>query len=113
MVSFPPGCQCTPWETIAVDCIGLWVIELHGSKEIKLLAITSINISTKLLDIDHLTMKTSAKCAHSFKNGWLSHYPRPLNVIHDNGLEFIGRPFQQLLCHAGITSKPTTSHNPT
>ena len=71
-----------------------------------------INVSTNLLEIDHLTAKTSAECANSLKNGWLSWYPRPLNIIHDNGHEFIGHTSQQLLCCAGIESKPTTSHNP-
>ena len=54
----------------------------------------------------------SLECAHGFDNGWLSRYPRPLHVIHDNGPELVRQAFQHLLRHAGITSKPTTSHNP-
>ena len=81
-------------------------------KDIKVLALTTIDIATNLLEIEHLSMKTLLKCAHGFDNGWLSHYPRPLHVIHDNGPEFIRHPFQQLLCHASIMSKPTTLHNP-
>ena len=73
---------------------------------------TMIDVSTNLLEIDHLTTKPSAECANSLDNGWLSWYPRPLNVIHYNGPEFNGHTFQQLLRHARIISKPTTSHNP-
>ena len=108
----PWDANITPWQTIAVDCISPWVIELHGGKEIKLLAMTTINISTNLLKIGHLTTKTSIKCANSLENGWLSQYPRPLNVILINGPEFIIHTFRQLLCCARIKSKPMTSHNP-
>ena len=49
---------------------------------------------------------------HSLENSCLSQYPRPLNIIHDNGPKFIRHTFQKLLCHARIKLKPTTSHNP-
>ena len=35
-----------------------------------------------------------------------------MQVIHDQGSEFMGAPFQDLLCHAGIRSVPTTAYNP-
>ena len=35
-----------------------------------------------------------------------------MQVIHDQGSEFMGAPFQDLLCHAGIKSVPTTARNP-
>ena len=65
----------TPWQTVAIDCIGPWVIELRGGKEIKVLALTTIDIATNLLEIEHLSTKTSLECAHGFDNGWLSRYP--------------------------------------
>ena len=54
----------------------------------------------------------SAKCARAFENGWLSRYPRPMRVIHDQGSEFMGAPFQDLLRRAGIKSVLTTACNP-
>ena len=45
----------TPWQTIAIDCIGPWVIELRGGKDIKVLALTTIDIATNLLEIEHLS----------------------------------------------------------
>ena len=111
----PRTAPFTPWQTVAIDCIGPWVIELRGGgggEEIKVHALTTIDIATNLLEIEHLSTKTSLECAHAFDNGWLSRYPRPLHVIHDNGPEFIGQAFQHLFRRAGITSKPTTSHNP-
>ena len=39
-------------------------------------------------------------------------YPRPVLAIHDQGSEFTGSAFQDLLAHARIKSSPATSHNP-
>ena len=83
-----------------------------GGGDIKVHALTTIDIATNLLKIEHLSTKTSLECAHGFDNGWLWRYPRPLHVIHDHGPECIGHSFQELLHRASITSKPTTSHNP-
>ena len=35
-----------------------------------------------------------------------------MRVIHDQQSEFMGAPFQDLLCGAGIKSVPTTTSNP-
>ena len=37
-----------PWQTVAVDCIGPWVIKLRGGKEIKVITLTTIDIVTNL-----------------------------------------------------------------
>ena len=97
------------WQAVVVDCTGPWVIEL--GKEINFLALTSINTSPNLLEIAYLTTKTSQECARAFEDGWLSCYACPLNIIHDNGPEFIGSSFQQLLQCASIESTAATSHN--
>ena len=56
--------------------------------------------------------KTSKHIAEQFANCWLAQYLRPLKCIHDNGGEFIGWNFQELLTRYGIKSKPTTVKNP-
>ncbi len=56
--------------------------------------------------------KTAAHVARQFENTWLARYPRPLHVIHDQGGEFIGWHFQQMLQNNGIHSHPTSSKNP-
>ena len=43
---------------------------------------------------------------------WLSRYPRPMQCIFDNGSEFLGKEFQELLESFGITPVPTTVRNP-
>jgi transposase InsO family protein len=56
--------------------------------------------------------KTSAHVALQFENAWLARYPRPIECIFDQGGEFIGRPFQQVLLTHGILPRPTTVKNP-
>ncbi|KAL7474006.1 hypothetical protein ACHAW6_000008, partial [Cyclotella cf. meneghiniana] len=55
----------------------------------------------------------AASCANQFDINWLCHYPRPTEVGHDNGSEFIAKEFQELLASYNIQSKPTTVKNPT
>ena len=87
-------------------------IELRGGRDYTIRALTTIDVTTNLLEIEPITTQTSAECARAFENGWLSHYPRPIRVVHDQGSEFMGAPFQDLLRRAGIKSVPTTAHNP-
>ena len=50
--------------------------------------------------------------AQQFANCWLSRYPWPQKCVHDNGGEFTGWEFQQLLEQCRIQDAPTTSRNP-
>ena len=54
----------------------------------------------------------SGSIATLFGNEWLSRYPRPRRVVHDNGGEFVGYKFQELLDNYGILSVPITVKNP-
>jgi hypothetical protein len=61
-----------------------------------------------------LTPTTSSKTvATQFDISWLCCYPRPTEVGYNNGKEFIGEEFQELLVSCNITGKPTTVKNPT
>ena len=108
----PRNAQTPPWHTVATDCVGPWVIALRGGREFSLRALTSIDITTNLLELEPLVNQTSESCAQAFAVGWLSRYPRPVQVVHDQGTEFMGQAFQDLLRRAGIKSVPTTARNP-
>ena len=108
----PREVNSAPWSDVATDCIGPWVIELRGGRDYSLRTLTSIDITTNLLEIEPIVTQTAAECARAFENGWLSRYPRPLRVIHDQGSEFMGSAFQDLLRQARIKSVPTTARNP-
>ena len=108
----PRKAKSAPWSDVATNCIGPWVIELHGGCDYSLQALMMIDITTNLLEIEPIVVQTAAECACTFENGWLSRYPCPVHVIHHQGSEFMGLAFQDLLCRAGIKSVPMTAHNP-
>ena len=100
------------WHDNALDCIGPWTINLRGGKQFEILVLTTMDTATNLLENEPLRTKTASECARAFDNGWLARYPRPVRVIHDQGSEFTGSVFQELLARAGIKSSPATSRNP-
>ena len=100
-----------PWREVAVDLIGPWTIRL-GGQETTFQALTIIDTVTNLTELVRLNNKTSAHVANQFENTWLSRYPRPLRCIHDQGGEFTGWPFQQVLQRHGIQSHCISSKNP-
>ena len=68
---------------------------------------------TNLLEIAHVKpTKTSAKTVHVFDTTWLSRYPRPSKVVCDEGPEFVGFEWDDLLAKAGIKKSFITSRNP-
>ncbi|KAG7346017.1 reverse transcriptase RNA-dependent DNA polymerase [Nitzschia inconspicua] len=100
-----------PWQDVAVDLIGPWTISV-GNKKHTFSALTIIDMVTNLVEVIRIENKSAAHVAMHFENHWLSKYPRPLNVIHDQGGEFIGDDFQHRLRVHGINSKPITAKNP-
>ena len=57
-------------------------------------ALTSIDPTMNLLEIEELPQKTAQACVDAFESGWLAHYPHPARCIHDQGSEFLGAEFQ-------------------
>lgn len=108
-----PGRQAplVPWNEVAIDLIGPWKIDVQGV-EVEFKALTCIDPVTNLVELIRIDNKTAAHVSQQFENCWLSRYPRPNRCIHDNGGEFTGWEFQELLQRAGIQDVPTTSYNP-
>jgi transposase InsO family protein len=86
------------WSEVAVDMI--------------VSALTIIDLVTNLVEIVHVTNKTSDAITAHFVNAWLACYPKPMSCIHDPGLEFIGWNFQEMLHRNNIQSRCTTTKNP-
>ena len=97
-----------PWHEVHVDCIGPWMIDLSGGCEYQFNALTSIDPTRNLLEIEELPRRTAQACMDAFESGWLAHCPQPTRCIHDQGPEFIGAEFQRLLLQVGIKSVPTS-----
>ena len=70
--------RSSPWSEVATDCIGPWNIKLHGGHDYTIRALTTVDITTNLLEIEPITTQMAAECARAFENGWLSRYPWPM-----------------------------------
>ncbi|POM79703.1 Pol protein [Phytophthora palmivora] len=93
-----------PWDIVHVDLIGPYEGSGYG--------ITMIDQATRWLEVGIQSDKESLTTAESFDREWLCRYPRPRKVVYDQGPEFTGNEFQELLRSYGIKSKPITSKNP-
>ena len=100
-----------PWQHVAVDLISPWSMTI-GHNEVNFIALTTVDTVTNLAEITRLSNKTSSHVALQFVNSWLARYPRPVYCSHDQGGEFIGWEFQNMLNRYGIRPRPTTSKNP-
>jgi Integrase zinc binding domain len=100
-----------PWEEVHVDCIGPWTLDFQG-REVTIDALTCIDPVSNLAELLRIDNKTAAHVAMKFVNNWLARYPRPGRCIHDNGPEFIGFAFKQMLHVNGIADKPVSKLNP-
>ena len=102
----PPRTNRTvnPFDIVHVDLIGPYGDGYYG--------ITMIDQATRWLEVAVQPNKESLTTAESFDREWLCRYPRPRQVVHDQGLEFTGEEFQELLRSYGLKSKPITAKNP-
>ena len=106
----------TPFDAVQVDCCGPWKIGVQCKRPKKTVtrkvhAVTIIDDAMAWPEVVQLEAKTAYHLAKKFDLQWLCRYPRPKMVIFDNGGEFIGKEFQELLCSYGIEQKPTTVLN--
>ena len=70
----PHKAESAPWSDVATDCIGPWIIELHGGHDYSLHALTTIDVTTNLLEIEPIVTQTTTECAQALENGWLSRH---------------------------------------
>ena len=103
--------ETVPWNTIQIDTIGPWIMK-KNKLELEFLATTIIDPVTCWPEFVLATSKSAVSAANALDTQWLCRYPLPAFCIHDNGTEFTGKEFQELLQSYGIISKPTTVKNP-
>ena len=107
----PREANLVPWNEVCIDLIGPWTIVVNG-QVLEFKALTSIDPVTNIAELIRIENKTSKHVSEQFENSWLARYPRPNRCIHDNGGEFLGYEFQELLGRMGVQSVPTTVKNP-
>lgn len=103
--------DATPWQEVHVDLIGPWKVEVN-ELEVEFNALTCIDPVSNLTELIRIENKTADHIARKFEQCWLARYPWPEVCVHDNGNEFVGWEFQQLLEQCAIRDRPTTSRNP-
>ena len=103
--------RLAPWTEVAIDLIGPWKLELNG-REYEFNALTCIDTVTNLVELIRVDKKTASHIRSKFEQVWLARYPWPQRCVHDNGGEFVGASFQELLEAANIRDVPTSSRNP-
>ena len=101
-----------PWNTICVDTIGPYSVKTKHDKELNLLAITICDPATGWFEVAEIRDKSATQTAKVLDQVWFCRYPRPLRCITDNGTEFLGTEFQELLRSYGVQHLPTTIKNP-
>jgi hypothetical protein len=117
-IPLPTHRDYAPWEEIHVDLIGPWDVRYNSSSVPgktaieKIQALTIIDKGTGWPELIAIHNKTSYHVAISFDSEWLCRYPRPYRVVYDNGAEFTGQEFQELLESYGIKPVATTVRNP-
>ena len=116
--------ELQPFDLLSVDLCGPWkcrfAIEIITdddkvaikTKEARIWALTMIDEVTMWPEIAQIQTKESAEVSRLVDRDWFCRYPRPLYCIHDNGKEFFGREFEEMLSSYGVKSKPTTVKNP-
>ncbi|KAL7568657.1 hypothetical protein ACA910_021659 [Epithemia clementina (nom. ined.)] len=103
--------QGNPWANIAVDLIGPWTVSIQNQK-LTFQALTIIDTVTNLCKLICINDKTARHVGLQLENAWLSRYPRPVRCLFDQGGEFIGQGFSQVLRNHGIKPVPLTAKNP-
>ncbi|MDY6959585.1 MAG: integrase [Halobacteriota archaeon] len=102
-----------PWEHLCVDMIGSYKIAVAGRPVLEMMAITMIDPATGWFEIAQSNTKRADIVANKVEIQWLTRYPWPTRITFDNGGEFKGSEFQELIQQEyGIKARPTTARNP-
>ena len=101
-----------------VDCAGTWTIRVKNKingkiTEYKIHILSIVDVATNCPKFVPIVTANSKEVAKAFDFNWLRRYPKPAEWGHDNGNEFIGYKFQEILNSYWIKSKATTVKNPT
>ncbi len=100
-----------PWEIVHVDCCGPWKVRWYNeekgkTRSLDIHLLSMVEACTGWSEFARVKSASSIATATAFDKGWLCHYPRPHKVVHDNGPEFMGCEFKEMLDTYGIESKP-------
>lgn len=113
-IPLPTAQYVKPWEEVHLDLIGPWKVRFNSTAVLgksttkNIQALTVMDIATTCPEFVAIKNKTSHHIATLFDGDWLYRYPRPAKVVFDNGNEFLGQEFQELLHSYSIKPVPMT-----
>jgi hypothetical protein len=125
----PKEAETIPWRTVCVDLIGPYTIKGADDTALEFMCMTMIDLAMGWFEVVELSTievikkrdrqeivveefdKSSACISYLFNKTWLSCYPRPRQVVCDNGSEF-KLHFTELLKQYSVNRTPTTAKNP-
>ncbi len=106
------------WECKHADSIGPWTVTIKDpvtmrEHKMEIHGLTVVNACIQWADATVLINSTVKLTAEKFNQVWRCSKPRPQIIVHDNGTEFTGAEFQEMLSSHIIEAKQTTVKNPT
>ena len=94
--------ECKPWAVIHVDCCVPWTVKYHRkvTRQVIKQKIRSLSIREACIGWPEFAIMLNMIFQHAapeLDHAWFCRYPCPDIVIYDNGTEFDGRNFPELL----------------
>jgi len=105
------------WDVLTVGLLGSWKMraylkESNTYEDVTIWSLSTVDELSRWLEVKSILEKSSANIAELVDTQWFCRCPRPLYYIHDNGTEFTGREFGELLKSYGIKGEQSTLKNP-
>jgi len=91
-----------PWRSVAVD-----ILTLDGQ-----LILTMVDTDTRWPELAVIPDRKGITVTTAFEAEWLNRYPRPAQIIHDQGQEFMDHHFKDMLARYGIKEQISSTANP-
>jgi len=109
----PKKAEANPWERLCVDLIGPYTIRRKNKTQLTCKCVTMIDPATGWFEIHQYDDKRAISIANIVEQQWLTRYPWPSMITFDQGPEFIGEDFKQMVRDDyGLKAKPITTRNP-
>ena len=109
----PKKAEAKPWERLCVDLIGPYTISRKNNTTLICKCVTMIDPATGWFEIQEYDDKRAITIANIVEQQWLTRYPWPSMITYDQGPEFVGQDFKNMVRDDyGIKAKPITTRNP-
>jgi hypothetical protein len=104
--------ESLPWEKLCVDLIGPYSFKRKNGKILTLQCVTMIDPATCWFEMREIKEKSAITVANNVEKAWLTRYPKPMEIVYDQGNEFLGEFANMIENDYDIKKKPITKRNP-